>query len=56
MRGLKGLMTSERWFIVALVAVIGTLLLGATAIDKRDEQSCKNRYARTYEELPPKSS
>ena len=35
----------NRSVIAVVVALGGGLFLGATAIDKQDEQSCKDRYA-----------
>jgi hypothetical protein len=32
-----------KWFVLAVVVVIGTFFVGATAIDKYDENKCKDR-------------
>jgi hypothetical protein len=41
---------------LAIVAVLGAFLLGATAIDKNDEQSCKDRYVSDIRERYPGAS
>jgi hypothetical protein len=32
-----------RWFVLAVIVVIATFFLGVTAIDKYDENHCKDR-------------
>jgi hypothetical protein len=37
---------------VALVAILAAFLLGATAIDKNDEQSCEDRWVAYVKAFP----
>jgi hypothetical protein len=37
---------------VLLVAIFAAFLLGVTAIDKNDEQSCKDRWVTYVKEFP----
>ena len=37
---------------VLLVAILATFLLGATAIDKNDEQSCQDRWGTYVKAFP----
>jgi hypothetical protein len=37
-----------KWFVLVVIVLVAAVGVGLTAIDKNDEQSCKDRRANAY--------